>query len=169
VLLTPSMIDRCSVNPLVLAIATIGPTSIIAPRSPRSTSFPYGITDKVFPSPGPVRNLDQIAAAFRAGTLLRVPPQPRSSAVLTAFERRRDIAILRSLGTPHHGSPLVVATRTRQSAGSESVLGAADATRQGTKRRLQDRDTAPYDRWARLRPLACRRRVLRRSGLSEPC
>ena len=118
VLLTPSMIDRYGVNPLVLAIATIRPdVDHRAAFAALDKRFPYGITDESVPHPpGPVRNLDQIArlpfvlalffAFLGAAALIH-------AVFMTAFERRRDIAILRSLGfTRRQGVGVLVAAAT---------------------------------------------------------
>jgi hypothetical protein len=118
VLLTPSMIDRYGVNPLVLAIATIRPdVDHRAAFAALDKRFPYGITDESVPHPpGPVRNLDQIArlpfvlalffAFLGAAALIH-------AVFMTAFERRRDIAILRSLGfTRRQGVGVLVSAAT---------------------------------------------------------
>ena len=112
------MIDRYGVNPLVLAIATIRPdVDQRAAFAALDKRFPYGITDESVPHPpGPVRNLDQIArlpfvlalffAFLGAAALIH-------AVFMTAIERRRDIAILRSLGfTCRQGVGVLVAAAT---------------------------------------------------------
>ena len=128
VLLTPSMIDRYASNPAVSAIATIRPgvdhrTAFAA----LDTRFPYGITDESVPHPpGPVRNLDQIArlpfvlalffAFLGAAALIH-------AVFMTALERRRDIAILRSLGFTGRQAVWVLAAAAESLALVALVIG----------------------------------------------
>ena len=127
-MLTPRGLATYATNPFVEAIFRIRPgTDRDAVFRHLDARFPYGVSDESLPhAPGPVRNLEQIArlplvlALFFAllGAAAFV------HALLTiATDRRRDIAVLRSLGVTRRQVAIVVAASGSAVAAVALVIG----------------------------------------------
>ncbi len=100
---TPAVLSASTTDPTVNALLRVRPGLDVAKAfNELDARFPYAVSDESVPhAPGPVRNLEQIDrlplalalffAFFGAAAL-------GQSVLLTAQERRRDLAVLRGLG-----------------------------------------------------------------------
>src|SRR5262249_50742501 len=101
--MTPAAVKALGEDPTILALVRVRDgASRDAVFADLDARYPYAVSDESLPhAPGPVRNLEQIArlplvlalffALFGAAAIAQ-------SMFLTARERRRDLAVLRSLG-----------------------------------------------------------------------